>query len=464
MKEKKVFISYEWNQQQWVLEFATKLRREAGIDVVLDVWDLEPGQDKYSFMESMVTSNEVDKVLLICDAKYKAKADSRSGGVGTEAQIITPDIYSNTSQTKFIAIIAEGSSFGDVPVFVQSRIHINLSDDITYADEYEKLVRHIYEMPKEVRPALGGLPSFLSAEESVDTFKLQSIGKDIHRVIDTNKQKAQNLFTSFVEEYIEILTVIYKETESIDNEEEFSDEVTMKNLEKTIKLQQPLLEAVQVLSEAGLLNSEMVIDFMEQHFELAYKLKMSTTSKEYYFDHIYFMMHEAFLIIIVYLVKYKNYIEIGNILNSKFYYKGVRRDVAYGYIRFKSDSLSSRNTRLKLNRISIHGDILKKRFSPKFFEELTVADLLLYYVPILNPIQYPQGWWPVTALYADENNITLFRKLKSKHHFEQMKCIFNIDSEEFKNKLRTESIGSFHYHIPSLVDYIDGVDNLCSEV
>lgn len=80
---------------------------ENGIEVKLDKWDLKPGQDKFAFMESVVQDSSIDKVLLICDRGYKEKADIRSGGVGTETQIITPEIYDNVSQNKFIPILAE---------------------------------------------------------------------------------------------------------------------------------------------------------------------------------------------------------------------------------------------------------------------------------------------------------------------------------------------------------------------
>lgn len=34
-----------------------------GVNVILDVWDLKNGQDKYVFMEQMVEDSEIKKVL-----------------------------------------------------------------------------------------------------------------------------------------------------------------------------------------------------------------------------------------------------------------------------------------------------------------------------------------------------------------------------------------------------------------
>ena len=47
----KIFISYSWkpeSDKQKVIELAERLSSE-GVHVILDIWDLEEGQDQYSF-------------------------------------------------------------------------------------------------------------------------------------------------------------------------------------------------------------------------------------------------------------------------------------------------------------------------------------------------------------------------------------------------------------------------------
>jgi hypothetical protein len=88
----KVFISYSWSSEEHkerVLKWAQDLVGH-GIKVLIDRWSLKEGQDKYAFMESMVTDLEVNHVLCFSDAAYAEKADKRERGVGTESQIITP--------------------------------------------------------------------------------------------------------------------------------------------------------------------------------------------------------------------------------------------------------------------------------------------------------------------------------------------------------------------------------------
>src|SRR5437879_135558 len=95
------FISYSWsspNHEEWVMELAIRLV-EKGVEVRLDKWDLREGQDAHAYMESMVTDPKVTKVIVVSDKKYAEKADQRKGGVGTESQIMSAEIYNKTDQT-----------------------------------------------------------------------------------------------------------------------------------------------------------------------------------------------------------------------------------------------------------------------------------------------------------------------------------------------------------------------------
>ena len=90
----KVFVSYSWSSEDhisWVIEFSDRLVQD-GVEVVLDQWDLAQGHDRYAFMEKMVMDPSIAHVLVVSDAEYARKADSKEGGVGTESQIISPEI------------------------------------------------------------------------------------------------------------------------------------------------------------------------------------------------------------------------------------------------------------------------------------------------------------------------------------------------------------------------------------
>jgi len=143
---KKIFISYSWNpynNKLKVIELAERLTND-GIHVILDDWDLKEGQDKYHFMEQMVNDESVNKVLLVSNKEYAEKANKKKGGVGIESLIVSDEIYQQVEQTKFIPVVMQYENGNPcLPTFIKSRIYIDLSDENTFEDNYDKLIRNI---------------------------------------------------------------------------------------------------------------------------------------------------------------------------------------------------------------------------------------------------------------------------------------------------------------------------------
>jgi SEFIR domain len=164
----RVFISYSWSSpphEQRVLDLAERLAGD-GIHVVIDKYDLKEGQDLNSFMEQMVKDPEIKKVLIICDKVYAEKADSRKGGVGTESQIISFEVYRKVDQHKFVGVVFEANN-GEayLPVFLKGRFYIDMSSPEREAENYERLVRAVYEKPLYRRPTIGKPPDYLLENE-----------------------------------------------------------------------------------------------------------------------------------------------------------------------------------------------------------------------------------------------------------------------------------------------------------
>ena len=99
-------------------------------------------------------------LIIICDEKYVSKADGRSGGVGTETQIISREVYEKQDQGKFVAVITAKDEQGKpyLPTYYKSRIYIDLSEPDSYTDNFEKLLRWIYDKPLYTRPEIGKRP------------------------------------------------------------------------------------------------------------------------------------------------------------------------------------------------------------------------------------------------------------------------------------------------------------------
>ena len=141
---KTVFISYSWvpeSNKEWVRALAQKLEKN-GVQVVIDYKDLKLGQDKFAFMERIVADKTIDKVLIICNKSYKEKSDGRKGGVGDESAIITPQVYGNTKQEKFIPVVNEYDENGQpyLPNYLATRMYADLTE---FEKGYKELLDNI---------------------------------------------------------------------------------------------------------------------------------------------------------------------------------------------------------------------------------------------------------------------------------------------------------------------------------
>lgn len=192
----KVFISYSWttqSHQEHVREWAERLMAD-GVDVILDIFDLKGGQDKYAFMERMISDPEVSHVLVICDKEYAKKADTREKGVGTESQIISKKVYDKVAQSKFLPIVAE---FSDdqvpyLPVFLSSRIWIDFSTPEKVNANWERLLRHLYGKPANVKPELGNPPSYLQEETVPGVSPIRAKFQSLRDAVLNNKTDCRN--------------------------------------------------------------------------------------------------------------------------------------------------------------------------------------------------------------------------------------------------------------------------------
>lgn len=167
----KVFISYAWADKDYedlVLSFATQLISD-GIDVVIDKWDLSEGNDTYAFMEKSVNDPSITNVLMLLDPVYAEKANAHKGGVGTETQIISPQVYNQVEQDKFIPIVMKRDTEGNVckPTYLQGLLHFDLTDEDKYDFEYQRLVKTLFGVEIYKKPAIGKKPDWI--DKPIDT-------------------------------------------------------------------------------------------------------------------------------------------------------------------------------------------------------------------------------------------------------------------------------------------------------
>lgn len=411
----KVFISYSWStpeHEEFVIELATTLRGH-GVDAVLDKWDLKPGHDKYVFMESMVVDPSVQRVLVMCDRKYQEKANARAGGVGTESQIISHELYGRVNQTKFIPIVCEYDEDGHpcLPTFMKGLIYIDLSSSERYGEGLDTLLRLIYEQPFHQKPKLGGAPSFVTSPGASYVKELPAA----LRAIQDGKANRQGLEFLFIKSILAEVAKLYV-TPTGDN----YDEEVFQAISSTKVLRDQLAEYVDVVAAFSSDDPASLIPFQKLMEGIGAYFGPPITQGTFYpgwADLYSFFALEAFLLQTSALLRHHRWKSLRRLLNATYVVRSPRQGEtkAENYVVFDLDLVSldeHRNRRLKLNRVSVTADVLKERCSSgkTSFPELLEADVFLMlgslarsFAPTVDE-QWPSIWGARTAIYASYGN------------------------------------------------------------
>jgi TIR domain len=152
---RRAFISYSHDSPEhksWVLKLGSDLRA-IGVDVVLDQWDLAPGQDVSLFMQKGIS--EADRVVLVCSSAYVSKSEEGVGGVGYERLIVTTEVVQSIDTRKFIPILRGSDPTRKLPVFLGPRMYLDFENDEDYDAKLVELAREIHGAPATSEPALG---------------------------------------------------------------------------------------------------------------------------------------------------------------------------------------------------------------------------------------------------------------------------------------------------------------------
>lgn len=170
----KVFMSYSHDNEEhakWVNDLSIRLRGH-GVDVILDQWDLEIGNDLRFFMEKGL--DETKYVICVCSELYVKKANEGYGGVGYESTIISSDLLSYAKTDFILPIVKNNHTDKKTPRFLYNKLYLDFDQD-DYINNYLKLLRRIYnrreieKTPLGVNPFTNGLYPRISAEVDIRT-------------------------------------------------------------------------------------------------------------------------------------------------------------------------------------------------------------------------------------------------------------------------------------------------------
>ncbi len=422
----KVFISYSRsspNRQEWVRHLAGKLRK-CDVNVALDQWDLKAGNDIYAYMEQIVSGEDINKVIIVCDTDYAQKANSRQKGVGVETQIISTEIYNKTDQNKFIPVLAEKDSTENpsIPICCKNLLHIDLSDDNKYESNFKDLLRAIYEEPEHTKPKLGKRPDF--SGEKISPVSIISSSEVCNSLRHNN-----NDATGILEEYFSNVTA---------NMEQFTHQAYTENYDHIIDSINDFLpyrdEIIKILSSIAIYspkdeNINKIHKFFEKLIPYLTPRNGSGPYSESDFDNFKFIVQELFLYAIAILIKHERFEQAAYLINEPYYVKSnITNNSMFTFFCMYDYLISfhNRNNNLNLRIPSLHADTIKERIhSIITFEQMMQADFILSIKPLLtNNDRY--CWYPITLIYAKHSPFEIFGRAEKKTYFDKIKCIWDI--------------------------------------
>ena len=155
----KVFISYSHDTEehnQWVLKLASALR-QSSVQIILDQYDLLPGQDQNEFTETGL--REANRVLVVCTDRYVKKANDGEGGIGFEPTIITKGLVEKKGVNTFIPIIRQTLTEDKTPHFLETAVSIDFTDDSQFDEKFAELLHERLLIPSSDRPSVPHIES-----------------------------------------------------------------------------------------------------------------------------------------------------------------------------------------------------------------------------------------------------------------------------------------------------------------
>ena len=439
-KKPKVFISYSWAIQGWVIELATRLMND-GVETKVDFWDLKEGQDKYKFMESMVNDDSIDFVLVVCDDTYTSKANSRTNGVGDETVIISSELYGNSSQTKFLplALCKDDQGNAILPTYIKSRIYFDFSDEINHENEYERLLRRIYNKPLIPKPKLGNKPEWLS-ENSVS---LSPLSSHISILKSASSEARKNAaVTDFYQDFASKAKEFV-----VDESKDMGSEIF-----KKIEAMKPLRDLYLDFLKEIILSERNISDFACNFFEKVYnELTLLPSDKNSWYpaayDHYKFLIWEMFVCTIAYLRHYEEYKEIHTILTHTYFLQSQvsphKEIEPCSILNFRCYSDTLDNYGADQHKLSFTADIAVKRVKEPLITQETFAETDIFICQMSFALKINEGrfsWFPSSYLHAN-NASKMWIKLSSRQYCTKILPLFNAKSiDELKRIIQDNPV------------------------
>lgn len=258
-----------------------------------------------------------------------------------------------------------------------------------------------------------------------------------------NPEKINSLSKEFIEVFLDNLWNYEFKSTSRDIKV-FGVEL-VNNLHSYKEIREDFIKFLELVTKSEFsLDVDILINFFEQapKYNKPKELGNGGSYTPSNYDNFKIIFHELFIYSIAVCIKNTNYILVGDLLYSGYYYEDdyLRRDgvenscILYDYHKNLQTYYST-----EFKKITGFGDFVIANLSP-LINKMTfiLADTICHYVAELQFSSSYKNWFPLTHLYKLDDDFDFFKRLTSKRHFEKVKHIFNISNEnELKILLNT---------------------------
>jgi hypothetical protein len=371
--------------------------------------------------------------LIICDKSFAEKANK--GEPGGETMVISAELYGKVKPDKFIPIIFERDKNGKEysPLYLKTHIFIDLSDSEQYEENYEKLLRFLYNKPVYSEPPLGGMPEWLN-EEDVSLSRIRIAVKQIQAYDGKNTAKLEFLIRRINDDFINTLI------ESAPAQDTDFNYNILHRIDAMKPLRDLCLDYIKVLFSVGSDVGTIIGDLFEQMYNGMYNPNMKTPYNKRDFEYAKFVIWELFICTTAIMLYYEKYRDLNRLLYRTYFLRenSFNQDVeprTFSKFRFTLNNYIDEHIKPTCenpNLYTLAGDITMKRGKTPIInrQSLVNADLVLYQLSCIYSYSSDMChlvWFPMLYVYGEEQHSykqLIWSKMVSQKHCRKLFSLF----------------------------------------